>query len=69
MVLIFLILMMLIDAVAIRNVTLDEKMTANSRDQQLAFQAVEKGLRHCEIVAQKTRSRRSQAIRRSRSPT
>jgi len=55
MVLIFLVLMMLIGAVAIRNVTLDEKMAANSRNQQLAFQAAEKGLRHCEIGAQKNK--------------
>ncbi|AMP01410.1 pilX N-terminal family protein [Collimonas arenae] len=55
MVLIFLVLMMLIGAVAIRNVTLDEKMAANSRNHQLAFQAAEKGLRHCEIGAQKNK--------------
>lgn len=53
MVLIFLVVMMLIGAVAIRNVTLDEKMAANSRNQQLAFQAAELGLRACETGAQK----------------
>lgn len=53
MVLIFLVVMMLIGAVAIRNVTLDEKMSANSRNQQLAFQAAELGLRFCETGAQK----------------
>lgn len=53
MVLIFLVVMMLIGAVAIRNVTLDEKMAANSRNQQLAFQAAELGLRFCETGAQK----------------
>ncbi|AIY43277.1 Type IV fimbrial biogenesis protein PilX [Collimonas arenae] len=53
MVLIFLVLMMLIGAVAMRNVTLDEKMAANSRNQQLAFQAAESGLRYCETGAQK----------------
>lgn len=53
MVLIFLVAMMLIGAVAIRNVTLEEKMAANSRNQQLAFQAAEQGLRYCETGAQK----------------
>lgn len=53
MVLIFLVLMMLIGVVAIRNVTLDEKMAANSRNHQLAFQAAEMGLRYCETGAQK----------------
>jgi len=53
MVLVFLVLMMLIGAVAIRNVTLDEKMAANSRNHQLAFQAAESGLRHCETGAQR----------------
>lgn len=53
MVLIFLVVMMLIGAVAIRNVTLEEKMAANSRNQQLAFQAAELGLRACETGAQK----------------
>ena len=53
MVLIFLVLMMVIGAVAIRNVTLDEKMAANARNHQLAFQAAESGLRHCETGAQR----------------
>jgi len=52
MVLIFLVVMMLIGAVAIRNVTLDEKMAGNSRNQQLAFQAAERALRYCETGTQ-----------------
>ncbi|MEO6920050.1 MAG: PilX N-terminal domain-containing pilus assembly protein [Collimonas sp.] len=52
MVLIFLVIMMLIGAVAIRNVTLDEKMAANARNQQAAFQAAERALRYCEAGAQ-----------------
>ncbi|MFC5472608.1 pilus assembly PilX family protein [Paraherbaspirillum soli] len=53
-VLIFLVVMMLIGAVAIRNVTLDEKMAGNSRNQQLAFQAAERALRYCENAIQGT---------------
>ncbi|AMP16573.1 pilus assembly PilX family protein [Collimonas pratensis] len=53
MVLIFLVVMMLIGAVAIRNVTLDEKMAGNARNQQVAFQAAEQALRFCETGAQK----------------
>ncbi|AEK63428.1 type IV pilus assembly protein PilX [Collimonas fungivorans Ter331] len=52
MVLIFLVVMMLIGTVAIRNVTLDEKMAANTRNQQAAFQAAERALRYCEAGAQ-----------------
>lgn len=52
MVLIFLVVMMLIGAVAIRNVTLDEKMAGNTRNQQAAFQAAERALRYCESGAQ-----------------
>ena len=47
-VLIFLVVMTLIGITAIRNVTLEERMAGNSRDQQLAFQAAEEALRFCE---------------------
>ncbi|MDP5009002.1 MAG: PilX N-terminal domain-containing pilus assembly protein [Glaciimonas sp.] len=48
MVLIFVVIMMLIGATAIRNATMGEKMAGNSRSQQLAFQAAEQALRFCE---------------------
>lgn len=47
-VLIILVIMMLLGVTVIRNVTLEEKMAGNSRDQQLAFQAAEEALRFCE---------------------
>lgn len=50
--LIFLAIMMLIAVTAIHSVTLGEKITANARNQQLAFQAAETGLRFCETGAQ-----------------
>lgn len=46
--LIFLLIMTLIGATAIRNTTLDEKMTGNTRDQDVSFQAAEVGLREAE---------------------
>ena len=50
--LIFLAIMMMIGVTAISSVTLGEKMTANSRIQQLTFQGAEMGLRFCETGAQ-----------------
>lgn len=55
MVLIFLVVMMLIGAVAIRNVTLNEKMAGNTRNQQAAFQAAERALRYCEAGTQNSK--------------
>lgn len=49
-VLIFLVVMMLLGVTAIRNVTLEEKMAANVRNQNLAFQAAEQALRACETM-------------------
>ena len=51
-VLIFLVIMMLLGITAIRNVTLEEKMSANSRSQTMAFQAAEQALRSCELRLQ-----------------
>lgn len=51
-VLIFLVIMMLLGVTAIRNVTLEEKMSANARSQNLAFQAAEQALRACELKLQ-----------------
>ena len=51
-VLIFLVVMLLLGATAIRNVTLGEKMAGNQRNQQLAFQAAESALRYCENAVQ-----------------
>ena len=51
-VLIFLVVMLLLGATAIRNVTLGEKMAGNQRNQQLAFQAAENALRYCENAVQ-----------------
>lgn len=51
-VLIFLVIMMLLGVTAIRNVTLEEKMSANSRSQTMAFQAAEQALRSCELSLQ-----------------
>lgn len=51
--LIFLFAMILIGLAAIRHVTLDEKMAGNLRNQQLAFEAAEWGLRYCETLAEK----------------
>lgn len=52
-VLIFLVVMMLLGVTAIRNVTLEEKMSANVRNQNLAFQSAEQALRTCETMLQK----------------
>lgn len=51
-VLIFLVVMLILGVTAIRNVTLGEKMAGNLRNQQLAFQAAEAGLRYCENALQ-----------------
>ncbi len=51
-VLIFMVVMMLLGVSAVRNITLEEKMAANSRSQNLAFQAAEQALRSCEILMQ-----------------
>ncbi len=48
MVLIFLVIMMFLGTAAIRNVTLEEKMSGNLRGRNLAFQAAEQALRFCE---------------------
>lgn len=53
-VLIFVVVMMLLGVTAMRNVTLDEKMAGNLRNQQLAFQGAEKALRYCENAVQGT---------------
>ena len=45
---IFLIVMTLLAVSAIKRSTLDEKITANLRTQNLSFQAAEKALRFCE---------------------
>lgn len=45
---IFLIVMTLLAVAAIKRATLDEKITANLRTQNLSFQAAEKALRFCE---------------------
>ncbi|MBR7801080.1 pilus assembly PilX family protein [Undibacterium fentianense] len=45
---IFLIVMTMLAVTAIKKATLDEKVTANLRAQDLAFQAAEKALRFCE---------------------
>lgn len=50
--LIFLIVMTMIGVTAIRNVTLEEKMSGNLRSRQLAFEAAEQGLRYCEALVQ-----------------
>ncbi len=47
-VLFFVVIMMLLGATVIRNVTLGEKMAGNTRSQELAFQAAEQALRYCE---------------------
>ncbi len=49
-VLIFLVVMMILGVTAIRNITLDEKVAANSRSHIQAFQAAEQGLRSCESL-------------------
>ncbi|WP_338845675.1 PilX N-terminal domain-containing pilus assembly protein [Massilia sp. W12] len=51
-VLIFMVVMMLLGVSAVRNITLEEKMAANSRSQNLAFQAAEQALRSCEVLLQ-----------------
>jgi len=50
--LIFIVVMTMIGVAAIRNVTLEEKMSGNLRSQQLAFEAAEQVLRYCEGLAQ-----------------
>jgi type IV pilus assembly protein PilX len=50
--LIFLVVMTMIGVAAIRNVTLEEKMSGNLRSQQLAFEAAEQVLRYCEALIQ-----------------
>jgi type IV pilus assembly protein PilX len=46
--LIFLVIMTLLAVTAIRRATLDEKVTGNLREQNLAFQAAERALRYCQ---------------------
>lgn len=50
--LIFLVVMTMIGVAAIRNVSLEEKMSGNLRSQQLAFEAAEQVLRYCEGLVQ-----------------
>ena len=52
LVLIFLVIMMLLGTAVIRNVSLEEKMAANMRNRNLAFQAAEQALRFCENSVQ-----------------
>ncbi len=55
LVLIFLVIMMLLGTAVIRNVSLEEKMAGNLRNRNLAFQAAEQALRHCETSVQLNR--------------
>ena len=54
LVLIFFVVMTLIGVTAIRNATSGEKLAANARNQQMAFQAAEQALRHCEVDLQES---------------
>jgi type IV pilus assembly protein PilX len=58
LVLIFLVIMMLLGTAVIRNVSLEEKMAGNLRNRNLAFQAAEHALRHCEtsVLAHRTQA-------------
>lgn len=47
--LIFLVIMTLLAVTAIRRATLDEKVSGNLREQNLAFQAAERALRYCQL--------------------
>lgn len=52
LVLIFFVVMTLMGVTAIRNATSGEKLAGNARNQQMAFQAAEQALRHCEVDLQ-----------------
>ncbi|WP_228124651.1 pilus assembly PilX family protein [Glaciimonas soli] len=52
MVLIFLMVIVLLTVTAMRNVLLEEKMAANLRSRQLAFEAAELALRYCERLVE-----------------
>ncbi|WP_161539962.1 PilX N-terminal domain-containing pilus assembly protein [Glaciimonas sp. PCH181] len=67
-VLIFLIVMSMMGVVAIRNVTLEEKIAGNLRSHQLAFEAAEQVLRYCESEAAKKRVYPGDTPRKDRPP-
>ncbi|MDY7547148.1 PilX N-terminal domain-containing pilus assembly protein [Glaciimonas sp. Gout2] len=54
LVLIFFVVMTLLGVTEIRNATSGESLAGNARNQQMAFQAAEQALRHCEIDLQKS---------------
>ncbi len=51
-VLIFLVVIVLLTTTAMRNVLLEEKIAANLRSRQLAFEAAEQALRYCERLVE-----------------
>lgn len=67
LVLIFFVVMTLIGIAAIRTATMGEKIASNTRNQQLAFQAAEQALRHCEAEIQQSKKTGTKSVFESQS--